>query len=298
MTYTKKMWLSCLPLLMVLLSVSASAWSFGRIGRSKAKASAALASPQLGVLMSSAPSSPSAPSSLSAATTPSIENAKAGEGGRDTLALIYDSLHGECATINRILDGVDARSALPDVQVDAIKSLWAVHATNMRKHLDSSETFLLPKLQEHADIPSDSVIKSHRNLMSHISTIDSTVSTLRPGAIGKKEAALFATYNSYSNDLRDHFAFQKQSILCQSKQAMTASQWGRTLQKFMEKGGVEMGSFIHHMGVETFRQEWMSFCKLPSFLWSVYFRKGFDQFQDKWQRHVAAFESGPGVLAV
>eukprot|EP00538_Stauroneis_constricta_P000755 CAMPEP_0119570582 /NCGR_PEP_ID=MMETSP1352-20130426/43686_1 /TAXON_ID=265584 /ORGANISM="Stauroneis constricta, Strain CCMP1120" /LENGTH=535 /DNA_ID=CAMNT_0007620251 /DNA_START=119 /DNA_END=1727 /DNA_ORIENTATION=- len=279
-----------LPLLLVAVPLMSDAWVFGGKVSSPSK-SACVAS-------SSAMQKEPTAALLNGidgnnhASPIRCHHDRAGEGDRDTLALIYDSLNGESDTLDKIVGSLDSKSTLEQWHVTAIKSLWDVHADNINKHFDITETFLLPKLKKHAStIPDAAIIRSHRSLKAQVSSIQSSISVLRPGRLDKKYRRNLAhELNAYNSDLRDHFAFKKRSVLNQSKSAMTPFQWGRTLQKYMEKGGVEMGSFIHHMGVETFRQEWMSFCKLPQFLWGVHFKKGWEKFDNNWQRHVSALE--------
>jgi hypothetical protein len=216
----------------------------------------------------------------------------AGDGDRDTLVLIYEALYKEGAALGTIVDKLKSSSdQIQDWQVSSVRTLWDIHSNHMSKHLDITEGFLLPRLKQYmSTIPEQTIIDSQKNLRTHLSIIGKSVRTLDCNVNGW--VSLATVLDNYNSDLNIHFLGNTDAVLGQAKSAMTRFQWARTMQKYMEKGGVDMGSFIYFMGVETFREEWMSFCKLPKFLWGLYFKTGWQSFQDKWGRHVSALERG------
>jgi hypothetical protein len=218
----------------------------------------------------------------------------AGDGDRDTLILIYESLCKEGAALGTIMNKLKSNDQIQDWQVSSVQTLWDIHSNHMSKHLDITEGFLLPRLKKYVStIPEQTILDSHKILRIHLSTIEESVRTLDNSANGGGRSLSLATVmDNYNDDLQAHFVRKTDTLLWQAKSSMTRFQWARTMQNYMEKGGVEMGSFIHFMGVDTFRDEWMSFCKLPRFLWGVHFKTNWEMFQDKWGRHVSALELG------
>ena len=110
---------------------------------------------------------------------------------------------------------------------------------------------------------------------------------------GESLATILETMEKYESMLLPHLKEEEESALLLMRAYFTASEISPIVQKVLEKGPiVEIGSCIHFMGVDGWRNEFMKQEGIPFFVWYIDFKSRLKVFTNEFVNPVAQLKNG------
>lgn len=194
---------------------------------------------------------------------------------KDTMLYIYNSLASSgTQACNAIIQTVLSDDKLEESQLQAMEKVWSVHCSQMNKHLDTTSSLVFPTLNKSGlNFSQDKIAEAQKKLRDTMSSADKTIKGL---VSDDKSTSAMGSVVKYQKALMDLLYLQNEEIMVGAKSSVDKKVWDKMNKEFMSQGG-DMGSFIHFMGVDEFRNGWGK--GQPGFLWNLVFSKNLKDFE-------------------
>eukprot|EP00815_Leptocylindrus_aporus_P006649 CAMPEP_0116060602 /NCGR_PEP_ID=MMETSP0322-20121206/6518_1 /TAXON_ID=163516 /ORGANISM="Leptocylindrus danicus var. apora, Strain B651" /LENGTH=218 /DNA_ID=CAMNT_0003545263 /DNA_START=77 /DNA_END=733 /DNA_ORIENTATION=+ len=166
----------------------------------------------------------------------------------------HNALRKEMTDIVNALNAVKSRGDMKSFEVTAMQALWKSHHDHVEAHHRNEDELFVPFLKERFAYP-EKAVADHSELVKMFGEISGLVDSLKEG---DKVDSLCEKMIQYEEEMDAHLKMEEDMCLPLMRAYFTQAEITPMVQKIVGAGvPQEMGSFIHCMGEEKFRNEFM-----------------------------------------
>ena len=187
----------------------------------------------------------------------------------------HNSLRGEIDTFGEALQATvercNAGKPVEVWEVTAIQRWWKGHFEHIHDHHHNEDDKFVPFFQDRFNYP-PKLEADHVTLVKHLDKIESLVTGLSTEDSSEDLGKLAKSWDEYRQTLYPHLLEEEAVVLPLMRAYFLHEEYAALVQDIMsnpEAPKSEMGSFIHFMGEENFRSEFMKQEGIPCFVWWV-----------------------------
>lgn len=202
----------------------------------------------------------------------------------------HNSLRDEMRSLVIALEATDGRDGeLQEWEVACIRKAWQAHETHVHSHHTNEDNIMVPYLKTRFHYP-DKYEADHEGLVAKLDKITTLVNELKAGT-GASE--VLKEMSEYEALMKPHLLQEEVECLPLCRAYFTPKEIAPKIQEIIGNGPkVEMGSFIHTMGVDHFRKKFMKQEGIPFFVWYMVFCWRLKIFEKEFLAPLDALKSG------
>eukprot|EP00815_Leptocylindrus_aporus_P004860 CAMPEP_0116060754 /NCGR_PEP_ID=MMETSP0322-20121206/6616_1 /TAXON_ID=163516 /ORGANISM="Leptocylindrus danicus var. apora, Strain B651" /LENGTH=239 /DNA_ID=CAMNT_0003545459 /DNA_START=107 /DNA_END=823 /DNA_ORIENTATION=+ len=201
----------------------------------------------------------------------------------------HNALRKEMTDIVNALNAVKSRGDMKSFEVTAMQALWKSHHDHVEAHHRNEDELFVPFLKERFAYP-EKAVADHSELVKMFGEISGLVDSLKEG---DKVDSLCEKMIQYEEEMDAHLKMEEDMCLPLMRAYFTQAEITPMVQKIVGAGvPQEMGSFIHCMGEEKFRNEFMVQEGIPGFVWYIDLRSRVKTFEKCFLVHLDTLLSG------
>lgn len=199
------------------------------------------------------------------------------------------------AEMRALIEAVDAvGGSIKAWQVACIKTAWESHFTHIHSHHTNEDDVFVPKIKVRFHYP-DKYAADHETLVAKLDKIAAIVKDLKEGDSNK---ALLTELMEYEVMMKPHLQQEEDECLPLMRAYFTPEDIAPIIQEIIGAGPkIEIGSFIHCMGAETFRNVFMVQEGIPFFVWYIDFKSRLALFEKEFVKPLNAVKAGVEPVA-
>jgi hypothetical protein len=208
----------------------------------------------------------------------------------------HNALRGEIEGYGKALANTVARSdgkAPAAWEVAAMQQWWAGHAAHVLNHHKNEDDLFNPVMKERIRWPAK-LETDHEGLVAHLDKLTGLTGALSTESAGCV-SVLAAAFAAYKDDMLPHLLEEEQQGLPLMRAFFTPAEVGKVVQKILSNPAApkeEMGSFIHFMGEEHFRNVFMPQEGIPFFVWFLDFKAKLQHYRTHIVSQLDALREG------
>jgi len=187
----------------------------------------------------------------------------------------HNSLRGEIDTFGEALQATVERCNLgkpPEAwEIAAIQRWWKSHFEHIHCHHHNEDHKFVPFFQKRFNYP-PKLEADHVTLIEHLDKIASLVAGLSTEDSSEGLGKLAQSWDEYDKMLKPHLLEEEAFVLPLMRAYFLHEETATLVQDILSNPKApkeEMGAFIHFMGEEKFRSEFMKQEGIPCFVWWV-----------------------------
>lgn len=159
-------------------------------------------------------------------------------------------------------------SSLEQWEIDCITQVWKHQAEIIKDHHTNEDEVFTPFLKTRFKYP-EKCETDHDDLVVLLDKLSALVKSLKPG---DSVDALLSSYVELEEHMLPHLKEEEDVCLPLSRAYFTPEELGPKVKEAIDRETkVSMGAFIHTMGEERFRKEFMKQEGIPFFVWYIVF---------------------------
>ena len=210
----------------------------------------------------------------------------------------HNAIRGELEGFEEALAKTELRwsnSAEPPAawEVAAVQQWFAGHEAHVLGHHKNEDDLFNPIMKERINWP-DKLETDHEGLVAHLEKLKGLVGALSDGA-ASGIAELHAAWSAYKDDMLPHLREEEQQGLPLCRAFFTPKEVGKIVQRILSNPNApkeEMGSFIHYMGENHFRNVFMPQEGIPFFVWFLDFKSKLTYYRTQMITLINALKEG------
>lgn len=173
--------------------------------------------------------------------------------------------------------------------ITAIQKIWKEHMIHMHAHHGSEDDIMTPFMMTRINLP-EKLTDDHKEIVDLMNNVTKAIETLKPG---DSLDGILDALESYDGALRPHLEEEEAIGLPLLRAYFEPDEVGAVIQKILSKSpGVELGSFIHYMGIQDFRQKFMKANKIPFFVWYIVFQSKYKYYMRNFKEPIDSLKIG------
>jgi len=205
----------------------------------------------------------------------------------------HNALRLEILEIKYALAALAARGAIKEEwEINAINEAWNSHLVHIHAHHRSEDAIMVPFLRTRY-VYQEKLEDDHKELEECLKKLEDTFHSLK---IGSKVGDLYEIWKDYEIMMLPHLKEEEETVLPLLHAYFTPQEFAPVIQEMLKDSPKnELGSFIHAMGVEKFRNEFMKNEGIPGFVWFVDFKAKYQYFLNTFHRNIENLKAGKQI---
>lgn len=214
---------------------------------------------------------------------------------KDGWVLAHNSIRAEVHGLRNALDQIISRgegTCMPEWTVRSLQTWWKAHYEHIHGHHYNEDHILNPKLRERFHYP-DKLEADHVLLVRKMDEIQDLIFALSTGG---DIHVISSKWDEYSSLILPHLLEEENFGLPLARAYFTQKEFSKIISEISKKvTPIELGSFIHAMGENTFRTEFMPQEGIPGFVWFIVFKRSLKTYINECHSHLIALQTGVPV---
>jgi len=174
-------------------------------------------------------------------------------------------------------------------EVHCWQQAWKIHENHLRAHHENEDEIFVPFLATRFEYP-DQCEVDHVAIVAKIDILKRRSTGLKPGSWVEP---LRQEFLEYKNMLLPHLQKEEDEGLVLSRVYFTPDEIKPKVMEILQnEAPADMGSFIHYMGVDRFRSEFMKQEDIPFFVWYLVFTWRLRTFQKEFLKPIDTLTIG------
>jgi Hemerythrin HHE cation binding domain len=204
----------------------------------------------------------------------------------------HNAIRGELSDIHEALETIEKRGhLLNDWEVLSIQRVTKEHFDHIHSHHTNEDRIFMTELSNRINFPKK-ISEDHVELMNKINELELVLMNLKANKF-LKESGLLYLWTEYESYMCEHLREEEAIGLPLMRAYYRPEEIAPIIQKLIKHSPkVELGSFIHYMGPNRFRTEFMKQEHIPVFVWYIEFNAKHKYFDQAFVSHVKALKLG------
>jgi len=220
---------------------------------------------------------------------------------KDGWMIAHDAIRLELTDLRKTLDAVVNRSMDDGIaawEIKALQDCFDVHFIHVHAHHSNEDDIVVAEMKNRIKLL-DKIATDHDHLLKMMNELEDRMTGLNNRAAAAAPVdhndmlGIVKLFYQYDTDMRAHLIEEEDTTLPLMRAYYTKEEMEPFIMKIIEKSpAVELGSFIHCLGVDEYRNEFMVQENIPPFLWSTVFQGKYDTFVKRFIGNVDALLTG------
>ncbi|CAB9524863.1 expressed unknown protein [Seminavis robusta] len=211
----------------------------------------------------------------------------------------HNAIRGEMQTIEDCFRVIQSRSKkqpqLQNWEAAALRTVFDAHVNFVHVHHTNEDDIITPWLATRVNLPSK-LTDDHAHIVRDMKSIQTRIHGLKGGDNRDTSmAALLTLWKPYTVTMREHLQEEEDIGLPLLRAYFTPKELLRTVMKLSKKESsnpLVTGTFVHHMGKDHCRKEFMKEHDVPSFVWYIAFARPLKMYEKQVVSVVKAIHVG------
>eukprot|EP00527_Entomoneis_sp_CCMP2396_P009685 CAMPEP_0198137290 /NCGR_PEP_ID=MMETSP1443-20131203/808_1 /TAXON_ID=186043 /ORGANISM="Entomoneis sp., Strain CCMP2396" /LENGTH=259 /DNA_ID=CAMNT_0043798671 /DNA_START=40 /DNA_END=819 /DNA_ORIENTATION=- len=210
----------------------------------------------------------------------------------------HNAIRADMLGLQECMKAIQSRGGkLQAWEVTALQQVFDVHYAFVHEHHHSEDEMLTPKMEERINYP-NKLTSDHVGIVEALESLKKNVHSLKEADdVEAKMTILVADMESYAEDLKAHLHEEEEIGLPLLRAYFDPQEYAKISEEIMKNAPpLELGSFIHAMGVKRFRSEFMKQEGIPFFVWYLAFAGNVKAFEKQVVVPAEALKTGVASL--
>ncbi|CAB9528391.1 expressed unknown protein [Seminavis robusta] len=213
----------------------------------------------------------------------------------------HNTIRGDLQTAEDCFQAIQGRKRAEDPssmtlkawEVDCLQTVFDAHYEFVKMHHENEDHIITPWLNTRINLPAK-LTDDHEDIVGAMKSLQSKIRGLKPG--DERQASmetLLAEWKPYATNMREHLQEEEDIGLPLMRAYFLPKEYSKVIQKLVRgESKLMTGCFVHRMGEERCRNEFMKEQGIPFFVWYLVFSGSIKLYESTVGAAIEALQSG------